>query len=419
MRILLCCESYFPGCGGVAKVNKEIAERLVRRGHDLTVATAKIKERKEQVVQGVKIHDFEVSGNQVRGIRGEVKRYQDFVISGKFDAILVYAAQQWTFDALWPVLSKISARKLHVPCGYSGLYYSSYKKYFGQMPDILRQFDHLIYNAEDYRDINFAKEQGITKYSVIPNGASETEFDFCPISDFRKKWGIAEDEFVFFTVGSPPSFKGHREVAMAYAQLQLPFPSLLILDGRYDAMDEHLLPTIPLKIRRLLVRMAKRMLRRPLIPTRRFREALDAIKCQSGKHFLMTDMSRSELISAFFSANLFVFASYIEYSPLVLFESVAAGLPFLSVPVGNAEEIVTWTRGGEICAAERDSAGHTLVSPEVLAQAMTQLAKSPERLSQLGLQGRENWKKCHTWEKIVSQYEVVIMNGVSHHGRPS
>lgn len=408
MRILLCCESYVPGGGGVARVNKEIAERLVCRGHDVTVATTKIKERNEKIVQGVKIHDFEVSGNTVRGIRGEVNRYQDFVISGKFDAILIYAAQQWTFDALWPVLPKISARKLHVPCGYSGFYDPSYKNYFRQMPDILRQFDHLIYNANNYRDINFAKEQGITKYSIIPNGASENEFDSCPLPDFRRKWGIAEDEFVFLTVGSPPSLKGHRDVAFAYEQLQLPFPSVLILDGRYSLLENPLRQEYPIRIKRLLIRMAKRMLGKIVFPEKGFGKALESINKQTGKRLLMTDMPRAEIVSAFFASNLFVFASHVEYSPLVLFESIAAGLPFLSVPAGNAEEIAQWTKGGEICQADKNRTGHTLVSPQVLAEKMFRLATDKEKLRQLGQQGRESWRNQFTWDRIVTQYEDVI-----------
>lgn len=404
----MCCESYVPGGGGVARVNKEIAERLVCRGHDVTVATTKIKERNEKIVQGVKIHDFEVSGNTVRGIRGEVNRYQDFVISGKFDAILIYAAQQWTFDALWPVLPKISACKLHVPCGYSGFYDPSYKNYFRQMPDILRQFDHLIYNANNYRDINFAKEQGITKYSIIPNGASENEFDSCPLPDFRGKWGIAEDEFVFLTVGSPPSLKGHRDVAFAYEQLQLPFPSVLILDGRYSLLENPLRQEYPIRIKRLLIRMAKRMLGKIVFPEKGFGKALESINKQTGKRLLMTDMPRAEIVSAFFASNLFVFASHVEYSPLVLFESIAAGLPFLSVPAGNAEEIAQWTKGGEICQADKNRTGHTLVSPQVLAEKMFRLATDKEKLRQLGQQGRESWRNQFTWDRIVTQYEDVI-----------
>lgn len=408
MRILLCCQSYFPAGGGVAKVNKEIAERLATRGHDVTVATTKIKERNEQVFQGVRIQEFDVSGNKAQGIRGEIKHYQNFVVSGKFDAIMIYAAQQWTFDALWPVLPNISARKLHVPCGYSGFYDPSYKNYFRQMPDILRQFDHLIYNAKDYRDINFAKEQGIAKYSIIPNGASETEFDFCPMPDFREKWGIAEDEFVFLTVGSPPSLKGHRDVALAYEQMQLPFPSVVILDGKYNYIENPLGQAFPTEIKRMFIRMVKRLLGKTVFPEKGFGKALESISNQQGKRFLMTDMPRDEIISAFFSSDLFVFASHVEYSPLVLFESVAAGLPFLSVPAGNAEEISQWTKGGVICEAKKSERGYIMVSPQVMATEMTRLATDKEKLLQMGQQGRDSWKNQFTWDRIVTQYEDAM-----------
>jgi glycosyltransferase involved in cell wall biosynthesis len=252
----------------------------------------------------------------------------------------------------------------------------------------------------------------LTNFSVIANGASESEFERCPIPDFRDKWGIAEDEFIFLTVGSPPLLKGHREVALAYAQLRHPSSSLLILDGKYDPVVNPLLQTVPIKMKRLLIRMAKTILKRPVFSARGFGKAMENLRSQTGKRFLITDLPRAEIISAFFSSNLFVFASHVEYSPLVLFESAAAGLPFLSVPVGNAEEIVRWTKGGEICPASKNNTGYTLVSPSVLAQEMTRLATDPELLSQLGRQGRDSWKKNYSWERIVTQYEKIIAGKV-------
>jgi glycosyltransferase involved in cell wall biosynthesis len=409
MRILLCCESYFPAGGGVARVNQEIAERLAKRGHDVIVATKTVPQRTNLELNGVKIAQFNASGNRVRGLRGETEKYKDFVISGKFDAIFIYAAQQWTFDALWEALPDIKARKVHVPCGYSSQYDPSFAEYFRQMPDILREFDHLIYNASNYRDIEFAKQCGLTKLSIIANGASETEFEYCPIPDFRQKWGIDDNEFIFLTVGSPPSLKGHREVAIAYEQVQLPFPSILILDGKYDPLTDPLQRSLSIQVKRSLVKAAKTVLKRPVFPSKGFGDAMESIARQAHKRFIFSDMPRNDLISAMFSSNLFVFASHVEYSPLVLFESVAAGLPFLSVPVGNTEEIAQWTKGGEICPAEKNKAGYTMVSPLALAEEMSRLAKDPERLSQLGQQGRENWKKSYTWEKIVNQYEDVII----------
>ena len=409
MRILMCCASYAPRVGGVQKVMQEVAEGLVKRGHDVTVATTKLKDRFFQELNGVKIREFAVSGNLAYGLKGDLDAYRRFIASNSsFDAILIKAAQQWTFDALWPILPQIKYRKVHIPCGYSSLYCPKYADYFRQMPDILRQFDHLIFYSNNYRDINFARQNGITDFSVIPNGASESEFSLIPLSSFRKKYGIHENNFVFLNVGNPPFSKGHLEVAQAYAKLKLPFSSTLILNGRFNSFQNPLLGSLSIKIKRQIKRTAKRILRRSEFPIKQFFVAINSIKQQSGKQVFIVDMPREELISAFFESNLFVFASHVEYSPLVLFESAAAGLPFLSAPVGNAEEIAQWTKGGEICPAEGDREGNIKVNPAVLADKMTRLAINREHLVTLGKQGRENWKYRYTWDKIALRYESIL-----------
>ena len=109
-------------------------------------------------------------------------------------------------------------------------------------------------------------------------------------------------------------------------------------------------------------------------------------------------------------ADLFVFASRIEYSPLVLFESAAAGTPFLTVPVGNAPEIARWTECGIICPASRDARGYTDVDPGELSLYMSRLMEEPELLKKLGQAGRKNWREKFTWEKISKMYESVFQN---------
>jgi glycosyltransferase involved in cell wall biosynthesis len=131
---------------------------------------------------------------------------------------------------------------------------------------------------------------------------------------------------------------------------------------------------------------------------------------------LLVDLPRSELVQAYLNSDLFVFASNVEYSPLVLYEAAAAGLPFLSVPVGNAEEIARWTDGGEICPAPQDDRGYTRVDPAVLAEHIGRLAADPKRLEALSKQGRKNWAERFTWERITDQYEMVfnrLVTGVS------
>ena len=208
MHILFCCEFYAPSVGGVQEVVKQVAEHLVLRGHNVTVATKILPSRNFNKLNGVIIKEFDVSGNLACGMKGELDTYQRFVISGNFDVITIKAAQQWTFDALWPVLKQIAKPKVFIPCGFSGLYLPEFEDYFRQLPGILKQFDHLIFYTSDYRDINFAKEYGITNLSIIPNGANEIEFSVSHDISFRERHGIGKNDILLLTVGSITGAKG-------------------------------------------------------------------------------------------------------------------------------------------------------------------------------------------------------------------
>ena len=127
------------------------------------------------------------------------------------------------------------------------------------------------------------------------------------------------------------------------------------------------------------------------------------------KRVLRLDLSRDDVIDAFLEADLFVFASKVEYSPLVLFEAAAAGTPFLTVPAGNAAEIVRWTGGGILCPADVDEKGYVRVSPDALASEMERAMDSPALLRQLGAAGQKAWRERFTWAHIAKSYEQVLL----------
>jgi len=233
MRILLCCQFYAPSVGGVQEVNRQLAERLVVRGHQVTVATTRLSNRDFETLNGVVIKGFGVTGNLVSGMVGEIKEFQKYIVAGKFDVMMVYAAQQWTFDALWAILDQITFPKVFIPCGFSGLYDPVYAKYFQAMADVLRKFDRLVFHATKYRDIDFAQKHGIENISIVPNGASEEMFSVAADPLFRSRNGISEQSFLLLTVGSFTGLKGHLELVKAFAILQLPEKqhATLILNG--------------------------------------------------------------------------------------------------------------------------------------------------------------------------------------------
>ena len=419
MKILICSDAYYPSVGGVQIVLQQIAERLAKRGHQITIATSKMKERDSTSINGVTIKEFDVKGNYIRGLKGKVQKYRNYVLAEDYDVLLMKAAQSWTFDAIMDDLYKIKKRKVFIPCGFSGLYYPYYKTYYKKMPEALRQFDHLIFYANDYRDINFAREHNITNFSVIPNGASEIEFSIKPDLSFRDRLGILKDEILLLTVGTFTGGKGHFEVASAFKLAKFDKPATLILNGNT--------PNKKAKLTKILLAkeylkmgpwsMLKRMYNDILIfigieSTLKNRDWTDvAAEINQGdtdKRIIITNLKREDLIQCFLNSNLFVFASNIEYSPLVLYESVAAGLPFLSVPAGNAAEIVEWTQGGVICPATSDKNGRITVDTQILAKKMSSLLKNIPMLNKLRKEGRKNWEKNFTWNQISYEYEKVL-----------
>lgn len=451
MHFVFCCEYYHPSRGGVQEVMRQIAERLVGRGHRVTIATTALKERKFSSYNGVEIVEFRASGNHVSGLRGEIEKFQHFLTTVQCDAVMVKAAQQWTFDAMWPILDRIKARKVFIPCGFSSLYEPAFARYFADMPEVLRKFDHLIFYAERYRDIDFAREHGISRFSIVPNGASDVEFAVAPDPSWRSRHGIGGSDFMFLVVGSPVIAKGHREVAEAFARLDTGGrAATLVLNGAWPKRDYLQYVRFPFVAARRVAQIAQReggaaVLRRskaflgrrgilfappveddasaagaaaqvapgasaelPPEPQDVARSML-AIRDDPFKRIVCTTLTRDDVVQAFMAADLFVYASNVDYSPLVLFEAAAAGTPFLTVPVGNAEEIVAWTKAGVICPAARDRFGYTRTSPAVLAAEMRRCMVAPDLLEQLGAAGLENWRKAYNWGAIALRYEAVLL----------
>lgn len=68
MKILHTVQLYSPSVGGMQEVVRQISERLVLLGHDVHVATTKLIDRKEHIINGVNIIEFNINGNLAHGI---------------------------------------------------------------------------------------------------------------------------------------------------------------------------------------------------------------------------------------------------------------------------------------------------------------------------------------------------------------
>lgn len=388
---------------------RQLSERLVRLGHDVTVATTRIEGRSRDVVNGVRIRDFDVSGNLVEGMTGDVSGYREFLRGGGFDVVTNFAAQQWATDAAITVLDAMPSRKVFVPTGFSRLYYPKYREYYRSMKEWMCRYDVNVFLSETYRDTAFAREYGIENRVLIPNGAGEDEFLLESGIDVRDRLGIPPDAFLVLHVGFHTGDKGHREALEIFRRARIPHAVFLIVgngtggcnaDCRSTATDQN--------------------------ATREFLSAW--------KRVIVRSLSREETVAAFQAADLFLFPSRVECSPLVLFEAAASGTPFLSTDVGNAAEIVEWTSGGRILPTEKGEGiergellprihrfaakilpflpspippGHSRARIAESAALLEKMHGAPEERRRMGEAGRRAWRDRFTWERIVARYETL------------
>lgn len=409
MNILHTVQSYPPADGGMAEVVKQLSERLAAKGHAVTVASEGHPERMADCMKnGVHVKSFAVSGNAVNGFEGDVEGYTRFLLESRFDVVVNFAAQQWATDIALPLLTEIPGRKVFVPTGFSGLYSRRYRDYFAQLPEFMRHYDMNVFLSDTYRDISFARQHNIARTILIPNGAGADEF-LPQAPGLRPLLGIPADDFLILHVGSHTGLKGHEEAMEIFAQADIRNATLLIVGNDPCGGCG------------------------PLCLTKA--EALNASTRfnKKGKRIIVTALSRSDTVAAYQAADLFLFPSNIECSPIVLFECLASRTPFLVTDVGNSAEIISWSNGaGKLLPTDpppflprfgtlRDrciekvrivlgrSNDFAAVRANIRGSAalLTSLYCDADSRQKMALNGFMSWQKRFTWEAIADEYESL------------
>lgn len=389
MKILHTVEFYHPSIGGMQEVVKQISERLSARGHTVTVATSHDPTRISKIINGVNIKDFKISGNVVRGIKGDQNKYINFLLKEDYDIITNFAAQQWASDLTFRVLNKINAKKVFVPTGFSGLFNSQFSDYFEKIPKFLNYYDSIVYLSNDYRDISFSREYGLNTGIIIPNGASEDEFSILKKDlSIKRDIGIKQD-FMIVSIGTHTGAKGHDEAIQIFKELNINNSALVIIGNTMKGFSNG----CALKCKQLA------------------RELNSEFKNNGlNRRIYILDLGRELTTKLLMISDLFLFTSNIECSPLVLFEAMAAGIPFATVDVGNTKEITDWSNGGFLLPTKFDQNGNSFADIKASANIIHKLLKIPSNLKKMGAKGRSSWGKKFTWAKITDQYEKLYAN---------
>lgn len=393
MKLLFCCEHYHPSVGGVQEVMRQVATRLAAAGDEVWVATSDHARRpREAVIEGVRVVSFPVKGNAVRGMRGPLEGYQSLLCNGGFDAVLVKAAQQWTFDAAVPVLDRVPGRKVFIPCGFSALRSPEYAGYYARMPRWLGLFDALIFYSRDGQDLRFARDFPVGPGYLVSNGVDEREFRAGGPAGMRRRLGVPEGHHLLLTIGTRIPAKGHWELLRAFRRARLGRPCTLVINANVPGGSPR---------ERALSHVKSAL--RGFVPLGLLGTAVQLI--QPAKSVRVVDLVRPDLVALLREADLFVLASRSEYAPLVLYEAVAAGTPFLSTDVGNAREIAENTGAGVVLGAGAVGRG----SVAGLARGMEELLGDEPLRTRMRDAGRAAFGSGRfDWRSIAVRYRAIL-----------
>ncbi len=366
LHILHTVEFYYPHIGGSEMVVQQISERLAKRGHRVEVATTRLPERNFKELNGVTIHEFDVAGNLAVGVRGrDFHRYQEFLINHPANVMMNYAAQQWATDLAFFALEATQNKRVNVivPCGYSALEdartlrWPQFADYFGKIiPVVIPYYDAAIYHSSMYKDYEFAQIHGFQNSIIIPNGVDEEEFSQKIKVDFREKYNI-KTPFMGLCVANFYNGKGHDRVIEAVRQMNRKDFTMVFIGKEGEELE---------------------FLR----------------KKASGLNIMfLVNIPREDTVAAFHTADIFLFGSYIEASPLVIIEAKASKTPFVSTDCGNVKE---W-KGGIVCSAEE------------MAENANKILDDGSLRKRLSEEGYKEWKEKLTWESVVDKYEDLYL----------
>jgi glycosyltransferase involved in cell wall biosynthesis len=277
----------------------------------------------------------------------------------------------------------------------------------------LRYFDAIIFHSKKYRDFRYVKNLRLKKLFFIPNGADNKEFA-SPSGSFRELFKIKEESKLLLTVGSLNPLKGHYDVAYAFSLIKYKSDVILVLNGnqqnkKLDNFTFELLRQLKKIFSgnfKLFAYLKRIFFKKNLL---KLTDEINSGKFGYNKKVIILDMDRKNLINCYFDADLFVFASNIEYSPLVLFEAAAARLPFLTINVGNASEIIRWTRGGVLSNSEIDKDFFVHADVIDMAKKIDLLLLNSKKLNRLGQLGRKSHIKIYNWDNIFKLYNRIFV----------
>lgn len=368
MLILHAAHCYWPEVSGVAEVVTQLSERLAARGHEVHVASGRFGSvARRDAYNGVDIHRFDVRGNRHVGIRGESRRYREFLGSRNWDIVVLHCGQCWCTDVALEVFNPAGSPMIVVSHGLSALTNTVWRDYFEWYRRAVLRLDGMVVLAPNLEEAALFGHTHRLPTEVIPNGVDIGLWDSVGTANRR----CPSSPLELLCVSNHNPMKGHaklygvfRSTARAVRNIRLRvvgrnYPAARMGLGRAGIMGG------------CWYSCQARYLR-----DRRF--------------VLNPALTRQEVICAFKTSDIYLSTSTWEAYSLSILESMASSLPWVSFDTGSVSQLP----GGIVVGSEAE-----------MAEEVLKLAGSFRLRAELGEAGRSFVEGTHHWDRITDRYE--------------
>jgi glycosyltransferase involved in cell wall biosynthesis len=370
MKIVICTNFAKPfHTGGAERVVQQIAETMVvDYGHECTVFT---QHGQAQVnYNGVKIIPI---GNISENL------FIQLLLKEKPDSILIYGDWFFRLPTIISEIHKINCKITLIPVGFNRMRSNTLvNKKISQSFDIVHSKISIVVHSDFYADAEYCKHKNY-QYKVIPNAVDLEEFEKAKKS-FRQKYNI-QNKKVLLCVSNFFPGKGQEFLFPIMTELK---------ENKKDVCLVFISSTLA------------------FMPGNNKRNELQNLSRKNNLPIMfLNDIPREDVIDAFCDSDIFVFPSQQEVSPLVLLESMAAGLPWIGLNVGNANEL----HGGLCIDAQSNVDGALIFDDRVQKQFTENIKKliDDEMLcNAIAEQGKKQILDKHDWKKIKILYKQEI-----------
>jgi len=321
------------------------------------------------------VHRFSARGHLALGIYGETEKYRQFVGSGSWSVMVNHGLHVWPTDALLQQLGQYRWPSVLVTHGLVDGH-PAFREYYSEIPRHVLDYSTWIATSSCSGEASYCTRFNLPTPPVITNGVDKEEWARPPMG-LRRAWGIGSKPWVI-NVSNHSPLKNHglfydlagslRHLNVCFSLIAGTYPMAKWGLGRFGASGGCAYQC---------------RLRSMVSPS-----TVD----------LRKNRPRTEVVSAIKEADLMVSTSGKEANSIVLLESMAAGVPWVSFDVGSAR-----INAGGVVVRDMDE----------MKDVVAELSRNAELRRKLGNGGSAQISEKHNWDTIVDQYEQLYEGLIS------